>query len=73
MDTSLTWECPLCGLETPTPEKHLKTHGLTIERVMEMLDEAEQTRQELARMLMLDQETGEPCPLCGHIMEDEDV
>lgn len=66
---TLTWTCPYDGLETAEPENHLQSHGLTIEVVVEHLEALEKERSELARMLMLNQEVGDPCPVCGRPVE----
>ncbi|KKN32810.1 hypothetical protein LCGC14_0810010 [marine sediment metagenome] len=65
----LTWTCPYDGLETTEPEKHLQVHGLTIETVVEHLEALEAARKDLARLLMMDQELLEVCPMCGREYE----
>lgn len=66
---NLTWTCPYDGLETTKPEEHLQAHGLTIETVVEHLEALENARKDLARLLMMDQELPEVCPMCGREYE----
>lgn len=67
---TLTWTCPLCGLETPEPEKHLRVHGMTIEQAIEMVEQFEQAQREFARLFMITQEVGQVCMLCGQLIPE---
>lgn len=50
------WDCPYCGLETPTPAQHLRVHGLTIEEYVKMVDAHEKELAALERLLLMAQE-----------------
>lgn len=67
---TLVWECPLCGLETPEPEIHVRVHGMTIDQIVNMQMEEERRVKELARLLMITQEVGEVCMLCGQLIPE---
>lgn len=52
----LTWDCPYCGLATPTPAQHLRVHGLTIEEWVRMAEEQERREMFLERLLLMAKE-----------------